>query len=184
MECPITTQLSSPRTDALKLLHSQPCLLSSQLCNNPGQLIKPAAWSPASSCSNPRSWIEYWWTHKGHTTDRCSFLSESKTEKTSPQRLFLSGKLVGFFSSSLFSLVFSYPVTYTGLWILLISTILCCSPSLLSCVDCERKPSHSSYLSISRSALSPLSVLTPSFPLSLSLTAEVCSAPPVLIGLL
>lgn len=154
------------------LVHTQ------RSANNLGRLIETAGFSSAPSSSNPRSGIEYWWTHEGHTTDRCSFPPESQTAKNKSTEISPDRDADGIFLFLPLSPFFFYPSIWTGFRTLIISPTLCCTPSLPNCLD-RSANHHTPGISLSPAPLSSLS-LVPS--LSLSLTAEVCSAPRILIG--
>lgn len=170
VECPVKTQESSPcrvNTDAPEPVHTPHCHLSLQLCNNLGRLIGTVGLSSSPSNSNPRTGIEYWWTYKGHTTDRCSFLPESQTEKNKSTEISPDRDVGGIVVFSPLFPFFFYPSIWAGLWIFLISPTLCCALSLPNCLD-KSANHHTAGISLSPALLSSLS-LTPLLPLSLSL---------------
>lgn len=147
--------------------HTFPLCL--QLCNNLGRLIS-ASLSSAPSSSNPRSGIECWWTHTRVTqlTDVFSFLSprqrKNKSTEISPDR-----DDCGFLLFLPLSPLFFYPSVWTGLWMLIISPTLCCTPSLPNRLD-RSANHHTPGISLSLALLSPLS---PSLPCSLSLSLSL-----------
>lgn len=82
----------------------------------------------------------------------------------SPQRLVLTGMLMGFFFFSLCRLFLFYPSIWTGFRTLIISPTLCCTPSLPNCLD-RSANHHTPGISLSPASLSSLS-LVPSLSLS------------------
>lgn len=108
-------------------------------------------------------------------TDVLSLLSP-RQRKTSPQRLVLTGMLVGFFFFSLrppFSLIHPYGLVCECSS----SHQLCCTPSLPNCLD-RSANHHTPGICLSPALLSSLS-LTPLFSLSLSYCGGLqCSPSP------
>lgn len=102
-------------------------------------------------------------TRIAQLTDVLSLLSP-RQRKTSPQRLVLTGMLMGFFFFSLCRPFLFYPSIWTGFQTLTISPTLCCNPSLPNCLD-RSANHHTPGISLSPAPLSSLS-LVPSLSLS------------------
>lgn len=142
-------------------------------CNSLGRQMQISGISSAPFNSSPRIRIGYSPAHRGHSTDRCSFLPESRAEKNKSADITSDRDVGGILLFLPLSLFFAYKY----------SSIVCYAPSLPKCLD--RSANHfTPGISLSPALLSSLSLLPRSLSLSLSLTAEVCSAPPFLIGLL